>query len=233
MLLVSVLAGPAHARQDVLTNDDIVLMTASGLADELIIGLIEVAEVAFDLSETGTTALLEAGVSDDVLIAMLGRISVPLEFPAPAEPPAPGDVTAEATGVRDAPRIADDPTGSSTDSADDQPGALVISSPVPIQPSPGSLTRPQPEWRRSRGRTIGGASLLAFGTCWTVTGTVVCTDPEFDCGYATLILGYSVGGLALLLGGLLVGPWSDVPASNSIDFAVTPHRVQFGKTFRW
>ena len=55
VLLVSVLAGSARAQQDVLTNEDIVVMTASGLADELIIGLIEVAEVAFDLSETGTT----------------------------------------------------------------------------------------------------------------------------------------------------------------------------------
>ena len=116
MSLVSVLAGPARAQQDVLTNDDIVLMTARGLANELIIGLIEVAEVAFDLSETGTTALLEAGVSDDVLIAMLGRISVPLEFPAPAEPPVPEDVAAEGTGARDTPDVAGGPTGSSTSS---------------------------------------------------------------------------------------------------------------------
>ena len=47
------------------------------------------------------------------------------------------------------------------------------------------------------------------------------------------VFGLTVGGGMLVLGGLLATRWSDVPVSDSIDFSVTPDRVQIGKTFVW
>ena len=87
--------------------------------------------------------------------------------------------------------------------------------------------------RRSRGRTWSGMVMIAAGAVLTtaVTETRVCSGgsctreerPYKPVAYAGI-------GLAVA-GALLVSVWSDVPANPYIDFAVTPDRIQVGKTF--
>ena len=87
--------------------------------------------------------------------------------------------------------------------------------------------------RRSRGRTWSGMVMIAAGAVLTTavkrTETCAggsCTREEER--YKPLV--YTGIGLAVA-GALLVSVWSDIPASPYIDFAVTPDRIQVGKTF--
>lgn len=108
LMALALAAVPVQAQTDVLTNADVVRMVAGGLTGRVIIALIEaVEEVDFDLSEQGTNELLAAGVSDDVLIALLNRLR-------PAPPAAAPDPPMEATafaGTGDAPLVTPDQTG--------------------------------------------------------------------------------------------------------------------------
>ena len=87
--------------------------------------------------------------------------------------------------------------------------------------------------RRSRRRTWTGMVMIASGVVLTtaVERTRVCAG-----GSCTVEeqwykpVAYPGIGLAVA-GALLVSMWSNVPASPRIDFAVTPNRVQVGKTF--
>ena len=66
-----------------------------------------------------------------------------------------------------------------------------------------------------------GGSICAGGDCLTI---------EVDTGGA----GYGVaalGGALVVSGALLATVWADVPVVNSLDFRVTPQRVQVSKTF--
>ena len=86
---------------------------------------------------------------------------------------------------------------------------------------------------RSRSRTWAGMIMIAGGAV-LMSGkkeTVRCTGG--DCvseteRYKALV--YPGVGLAVT-GVLLATVWSDVPANPHIDFAVTPNRIQVGKTF--
>ncbi|MCY4507561.1 MAG: hypothetical protein OXG35_11465 [Acidobacteria bacterium] len=86
---------------------------------------------------------------------------------------------------------------------------------------------------RSRSRTWAGMIMIAGGAV-LMSGkkeTVRCTGG--DCvseteRYKALV--YPGVGLAVT-GVLLATVWSDVPANPHIDFAVTPGRIQVGKTF--
>ena len=86
---------------------------------------------------------------------------------------------------------------------------------------------------RSRSRTWAGMIMIAGGAV-LMSGkkeTVRCTGG--DCvseteRYKALV--YPGIGLAVT-GVLLATVWSDVPANPHIDFAVTPDRIQVGKTF--
>lgn len=86
---------------------------------------------------------------------------------------------------------------------------------------------------RSRSRTWAGMIMIAGGAV-LMSGkkeTVRCTGG--DCvseteRYKPLV--YPGIGLAVT-GVLLVTVWSDIPANPHIDFAVTPDRIQVGKTF--
>ena len=87
--------------------------------------------------------------------------------------------------------------------------------------------------RRSRSRTWSGMVMIAAGAVLTtaVTETRVCSGgscirekrPYKPVAYAGI-------GLAVA-GALLASVWSDVPASPHIDFAMTPDRIEVGKTF--
>ena len=86
---------------------------------------------------------------------------------------------------------------------------------------------------RSRSRTWAGMIMIAGGAV-LMSGkkeTVRCTGG--DCvseteRYKPLV--YPGIGLAVT-GVLLVTVWSDIPANPHIDFAVTPNRIEVGKTF--
>ena len=87
--------------------------------------------------------------------------------------------------------------------------------------------------RRSRGRTWSGMVMIAAGAVLTtaVTEARVCSGgsctreerPYKPAAYAGI--GLAVAGV------LLATVWSDIPANPHVDFAVTPNRIQVGKTF--
>ena len=96
--------------------------------------------------------------------------------------------------------------------------------------------------RRSIGRTVGGILLMGVGTPFLIVGLAAedaggsvcvgddCITVAVDTGGA----GYgfaAMGGAMVVSGVLLATVWSDVPVVNSLDFTVTPHRAQVGKTF--
>ncbi len=96
--------------------------------------------------------------------------------------------------------------------------------------------------RRSVGRTVGGIILMGVGAPLLIVGLASedaggsicvggdCITVDVDTGGA----GYGVaalGGTVVVSGALLATIWSDVPVVNNLDFTVSPHRVQVGKTF--
>ncbi len=86
---------------------------------------------------------------------------------------------------------------------------------------------------RSRSRTWAGMIMIAGGAV-LMSGkkeTVRCTGG--DCVSETerhKALVYPGIGLAVT-GVLLATVWSDIPANPHVDFAVTPDRIEIGKTF--
>ncbi len=98
--------------------------------------------------------------------------------------------------------------------------------------------------RRSVGRTVGGIILMGVGVPVFLVGLAAesiegggsscfngdCVTFNVDSGGAGK--GFAVvGGGMLVTGALLASIWSDVPVVNSLDFNVTPQRVQVSKTF--
>ncbi len=67
-----------------LTNDSIIELQQSGLAEDLIIRKIETSESEYDLSTDGLKRLKTAGVSDNIIRAMIGRSPTAKPQPAPA-----------------------------------------------------------------------------------------------------------------------------------------------------
>ena len=99
-----------------------------------------------------------------------------------------------------------------------------------------------PQRRRSVGRTVGGIILMGLGTPFLIVGLAAeetggsicvgedCLTVEVDTGGT----GYGVaalGGALVVSGALLATVWADVPVVNSLDFRVTPQRIQVSKTF--
>ncbi|MRI63157.1 hypothetical protein EDM00_03985 [Ornithobacterium rhinotracheale] len=60
-----------HAQENVVTNESIVEMQQGGLSDQLIIAKIKSEKVKFDTSTQSIKVLKAAGVSDDVIAAMI------------------------------------------------------------------------------------------------------------------------------------------------------------------
>ena len=95
--------------------------------------------------------------------------------------------------------------------------------------------------RRSIGRTVGGMVLMGLGTPMFIAGMAVSEDVGgcvgdfcFTVDPGGLGKGVAALGAGMLVSGtLLATVWSDVPVVNSLDFSVTPHRVQVGKSFGW
>jgi hypothetical protein len=90
VLCCVVLHGRSGVAQEVLRNEDVAKMAASGLGDEIIVAKVqEAAEVDFALAVDDLIALRKAGVSERVIHAMLERSKPAPPPPRPMPPPAP------------------------------------------------------------------------------------------------------------------------------------------------
>lgn len=93
-LLVLLFFASVAIAQEAMTNDEVISLTKAGLSPSIIIGKIRSSAPGFDLSTNSLIALKQAGVSDDVVAAMLEAKSgksvtiTPVEAPAvdPTDP---------------------------------------------------------------------------------------------------------------------------------------------------
>jgi hypothetical protein len=93
-LLVLLFFASVAIAQEAMTNDEVISLTKAGLSPSIIIGKIRSSAPGFDLSTNSLIALKQAGVSDDVVAAMLEAKSgksvtiTPVEGPAvdPTDP---------------------------------------------------------------------------------------------------------------------------------------------------
>jgi len=61
----------AQAQSDVMTNDEVISLAKAGLSSSIIVGKIRTSKSNFDLSTDSLIKLKQAGVSDDIVSAML------------------------------------------------------------------------------------------------------------------------------------------------------------------
>ena len=92
--------------------------------------------------------------------------------------------------------------------------------------------------RRSRGRTWAGFIMIAAGGVLATakTRTTTCSGDPWICttGEWKWYKPLAYPGIGIAVSGVLLATvWSDVPASAHVDLAVTPDRVQVGKTFEF
>jgi len=90
-LLVLVLPAAAATQGQQLTNDDVLKMVEAGFTAETIIAAINSHEPNFDISVDGLIALKGAGVSDDIIRAMLAAAQSAEELSPEAAVPSAGD----------------------------------------------------------------------------------------------------------------------------------------------
>lgn len=88
LVLVPVLPG---LTQEVLTNDTVVAMKKGGLADAVILAKIRASQAKFDVSTPALIRLKEAGLSDQIIEAMVSHAG-------PGRPPATGTAPAATPG---------------------------------------------------------------------------------------------------------------------------------------
>jgi hypothetical protein len=68
---ISIAAGSVLGQDETMTNDEVISLSRAGLASSIIVGKIRTSKTAFDLSTDALIKLKGAGVSDDVVGAML------------------------------------------------------------------------------------------------------------------------------------------------------------------
>src|SRR5215204_2551794 len=87
--LISFTAAPAQ--DEVMTNDEVISLSKAGLSPSIIIGKIRSGKSSFDLSTDALIKLKQAGVSDDIVAAMLeaksGRSAAPVAGPSTSGDP--------------------------------------------------------------------------------------------------------------------------------------------------
>jgi hypothetical protein len=64
-------ATTSQAQEEVMTNDEVISLTKAGLSPAIIIGKIRTGKSNFDLSTDSLIKLKQAGISDDIVAAML------------------------------------------------------------------------------------------------------------------------------------------------------------------
>lgn len=90
IFLILLIGSAAFAQKEVLSNTQVIEMTQAGLAQTVILNKIKSSEGRFDVSVTGLVEMKKAGVSDDVINALLESKPAP---PTAADP-APATVSA-------------------------------------------------------------------------------------------------------------------------------------------
>jgi hypothetical protein len=91
ILLILFAASAALAQREVLSNAEIIALTKAGLPQTVILNKIKSSEGRFDVSVNGLVEMKKAGVSDDVINALLESKPVPPS----ATDPIPATITAK------------------------------------------------------------------------------------------------------------------------------------------
>lgn len=99
LLIVLVAACSAFGQREVLSNTEVIEMTKAGLPSTVILTKIKGAEGRFDVSVNGLVEMKKAGVSDDIISALLES--------KPATPTEPGTLPATVSVKRVAPLYTD------------------------------------------------------------------------------------------------------------------------------
>jgi hypothetical protein len=86
LLILTLTAGPASAQT--LTTKEIVELSKAGLAEEVLLALIEVHRSVFPIDRETLKMLKDQGVRDNVIVAMIRSGRDPIPVPPPP-PPAP------------------------------------------------------------------------------------------------------------------------------------------------
>lgn len=73
LIFILCFACAAFAQTEILSNDDVVLMSKTGLSRDLIIGKIRDSKGAFDVSVQGLVNLKTAGVDDEIIQTMMEK----------------------------------------------------------------------------------------------------------------------------------------------------------------
>jgi hypothetical protein len=98
---LALLSATSLTAQEVLTNDSIVAMKKAGFSDSLILAKIRSSQTKFDTSTKGLISLKSAGLSDQVIEAMVGHSGSAGSPPAAAAPAAPAAAAASATTAKE------------------------------------------------------------------------------------------------------------------------------------
>src|SRR5688500_18794812 len=61
----------ANAQSEIMTNEEVITLTKAGLSPSLIVGKIRTSQTNFDVSTDSMIKLKQAGVTDDIIAAML------------------------------------------------------------------------------------------------------------------------------------------------------------------
>jgi len=100
---LTLLSATSLTAQEVLTNDSVLAMKKAGMSDSLILAKIRTSQTKFDTSTKGLIGLKSAGLSDQIIEAMVGHSGSPgsSSAPAAAAPAAPAAAAASATTARE------------------------------------------------------------------------------------------------------------------------------------
>src|SRR5712692_5751039 len=94
LVSLTLLSATSLTAQEVLTNDSVLAMKKAGMSDSLILAKIRTSQTKFDTSTKGLIGLKSAGLSDQIIEAMVGHPGTPAS--AAAAPAAPAPVAAPA-----------------------------------------------------------------------------------------------------------------------------------------
>lgn len=81
LFYASIVYGQQHGSADTITNQTIIQLHKAGLSGAILKSKIESSPTSFDLSVDGLIALKKAGISDEVIQAMLTKTSQPISTP--------------------------------------------------------------------------------------------------------------------------------------------------------